>query len=154
MQRPKRAEPLPAAPEAVAGSDAELAPITAMMSSRLMVLANLLKRGAILRYKRLAGLSSVEFGLVASLGRRPPMSVARLADAVGMDKGQISRALAGLVARKLVARSGNPRDNREVLVCLTRTGLAAHDAIVDGAQERNQRLLEGLSDADVTMLLD
>ena len=47
-----------------------------MLSSRLMVLANLLKRGAILRYKRLAGLSSVEFGLVASLGRRPPMSVA------------------------------------------------------------------------------
>ncbi|MGY3649868.1 hypothetical protein ACVWW2_005159 [Bradyrhizobium sp. LM4.3] len=70
------------------------APITAMLSSRLMVLANLLKRGAMLRYKRLAGLSSVEFGLVASLGRRPPMSVARLAEAVGQDKGQISRALA------------------------------------------------------------
>ena len=66
-----------------------------MLSSRLMVLANLLKRGAILRYKRLAGLSSVEFGLVASLGRRPPMSVVRLAEAVGMDKGQISRALPG-----------------------------------------------------------
>src|SRR5512138_3594957 len=69
--------------------NAELAPITAMMSSRLMVLANLLRRGAMLRYKRLAGLSSVEFGLVASLGRRPPMSVVRLAEAVGMDKGQI-----------------------------------------------------------------
>ena len=55
------------------------APITVMLSSRLMVLANLLKRGAILRYKRLAGLSSVEFGLVAALGRRPPMSVARSA---------------------------------------------------------------------------
>ena len=62
------------------------APITVMLSSRLMVLANLLKRGAILRYKRLTGLSSVEFGLVASLGRRPPMSVARLAEAVGQDK--------------------------------------------------------------------
>jgi DNA-binding MarR family transcriptional regulator len=132
---------------------AELAPITAMLSSRLMVLANLLKRGAIIRYKRLAGLSSVEFGLVASLGRRPPMSVARLADAVGMDKGQISRALAGLVSRKLIARSGNPRDNREVLVCLTRTGLAAHDAIVEGAQERMERLLEGLSSDEVAMLL-
>src|SRR5579864_6333322 len=130
------------------------APITVMLSSRLMVLANLLKRGAILRYKRLAGLSSVEFGLVASLGRRPPMSVATLADAVGMDKGQISRALAGLVARRLVSRAVNPSDNREVLVSLTRTGLAAHDAIVAGAQERNQRLLEGLSDSDVTMLLD
>src|SRR5882762_11479803 len=97
----------------------ELALITGMMSSRLMVLANLLKRGAMLRYKRLAGLSSVEFGLVASMGRRPPMSVVTLAEAVGMDKGQISRALAGLVSRKLVVRAVNPRDNREVLVGLT-----------------------------------
>ena len=143
-----------AAPPPVAADDAELAPITAMMSSRLMVLANLLKRGAILRYKRLAGLSSVEFGLVASLGRRPPMSVVRLAEAVGMDKGQISRALAGLVSRKLVARAVNPRDNREVLVSLSRSGLAAHDAIVAGAKERNQRLLEQLDSGEVGMLLE
>src|SRR5438309_8848267 len=131
-----------AASPPAAANDAELAPITAMMSSRLIVLANLLKRGAILRYKRLAGLSSVEFGLVASLGRRPPMSVSRLAEAVGMDKGQISRALAELVSRKLVAKAVNPRDNRETLVSLTRTGLAAHDAIVTGAQGRKRRLLE------------
>jgi len=131
----------------------EAAPITALLSSRLMMLANLLRRGAILRYKRLTGLSSVEFGLVASLGRRPPMSVARLAEAVGMDKGQISRALAGLVSRKLVARAANPKDSREVLVRLTRSGLSAHDAIVAGGLERNERLLEGLSGEEVAMLL-
>src|SRR5882672_10502652 len=141
------------APPPVAGNDEALAPITAMMSSRMMVLANLLKRGAILRYKRLAGLSSVEFGLVASLGRRRPMSVVRLAEAVGMDKGQISRALAELVSRRLVAKAVNPRDNREVLVCLTRTGLAAHDAIVAGAQERNRRLLEQLSPEELKLFL-
>jgi DNA-binding MarR family transcriptional regulator len=143
----------PASAQPAKDQDAELAPITAMMSSRLMVLANLLKRGAILRYKRLAGLSSVEFGLVASMGRRPPMSVISLAAAVGMDKGQISRALAELVSRKLVAKAINPRDNREVLVCLTRTGLAAHDAIVAGAQERNRRLLEQLSVGELEVLL-
>jgi DNA-binding MarR family transcriptional regulator len=148
-ERPKKAGPTMASD---AGSG-ELAPITAMMSSRLMVLANLLRRGAILRYKRLAGLSSVEFGLVASLGRRPPMSVVRLAAAVGMDKGQISRALAELVSRKLVAKAVNPRDNREVLVSLTRSGLVAHDAILAGALERNQRLLEKLSQEELTMLL-
>src|SRR6201988_1376138 len=120
--------------------NAELAPITAMMSSRLMVLANLLRRGAMLRYKRTAGLSSVEYGLVANLGRNPPMSVARLAEAVGLDKGQLSRALADLVSRKLVAKVVNPRDNREVLVSLTRAGLAAHDAIVAGGAGRHQRL--------------
>jgi DNA-binding MarR family transcriptional regulator len=133
--------------------DGELAPITAMLSSRLMVLANLLKRGAILRYKRLVGLSEVEFGLVASLGRRSPMSVARLAEAVGQDKGQISRALAGLVERKLVSRVVNSRDNREVLVSLTRSGLAAHDALVAGALERNQRLLDGLGAQDLATLM-
>jgi DNA-binding MarR family transcriptional regulator len=137
-----------------AGNNAALAPITEMMSSRLMVLANLLKRGAILRYKRLAGLSSVEFGLVASLGRRPPMSVARLAEAVGMDKGQISRALAELVSRKLVAKEINPLDNRETLVCLTKAGLAAHDTIVTGAQERNRRLLEQLGRDELKVFLD
>jgi DNA-binding MarR family transcriptional regulator len=148
-QKAKRAVPATTGPD----QDDRLAPITAMMSSRLIVLANLLKRGAILRYKRLAGLSSVEFGLVASLGQRPPMSVVRLAEAVGMDKGQISRALAGLVSRKLVSRAVNPRDNREVLVCLTRTGLIAHETIVAGALERNQRLLEQLSRDEVALLL-
>jgi DNA-binding MarR family transcriptional regulator len=131
----------------------ELAPITAMMSSRLMVLANLLKRGALLRYKRTAGLSSVEYGLVANLGRHPPMSVVRLAETVGLDKGQISRALAELVSRKLVAKAVNRRDNREVLVSLTKAGLAAHDAIVAGGQERNRRLLAELSEAEIAMLV-
>src|ERR1700730_14216327 len=140
-------------PPPAAGTAEEMAPITAMTSSRLMVLANLLKRGAILRYKRLAGLSSVEFGLVASLGRRPPMSVVRLAEAVGRDKGQISRALAGLVLRKLVSRAVNPRDNREVLVCLTRTGLIAHETIVAGGLARKHRLLGTLSKDEVAMLL-
>jgi DNA-binding MarR family transcriptional regulator len=149
-QKPKGAAPPLASPD----QDDQLAPITAMMSSRLIVLANLLKRGAILRYKRLAGLSSVEFGLVASLGRRPPMSVVSLAEAVGIDKGQISRALAGLVSRKLVSRAVNPRDNREVLVGLTRTGLIAHETIVAGALERNQRLLQQLGKDEVAVLLE
>ena len=86
-QKSKRAVAAPARPD----NDDRLAPITAMMSSRLMVLANLLKRGAILRYKRLAGLSSVEFGLVASLGRRPPMSVVRLAEARSSPATRTSR---------------------------------------------------------------
>lgn len=152
-RRLKRAGPADAGLEPPGITNGELAPITAMLSSRLMVLANLLKRGAILRYKRLAGLSSVEFGLVASLGRRPPMSVATLADAVGMDKGQISRALAGLVSRKLVSKVANPRDSREVMVSLTRTGLAAHDAVVAGALERNERLVEQLDPRELAMLL-
>jgi len=39
------------------------------------------------------------------------------------------------------------------LVCLTRTGLIAHETIVAGAMERNPRLLERLGKDDVAMLL-
>ncbi|MDB5564847.1 MAG: transcriptional regulator [Tardiphaga sp.] len=131
----------------------QLAPVTEMVSSRLMVLANLLKRGAVLRYRRTAGLSSVEFGLVASLGRHPPMSVIQLAGAVGMDKSQISRALSGLVERDLVSRQVNPKDNREVLVALTRTGIVAHEILVAGAVERSENLLEEFGDDEVMLLL-
>nr|WP_249139617.1 hypothetical protein [Bradyrhizobium japonicum] len=57
------------------------------------------------------------------------------------------------MSRKLIAKTANPKDNREVLISLTATGLAAHDAIVDGAQERNRRLLEHLSEAELHALL-
>jgi hypothetical protein len=40
-----------------------------------------------------------------------------------------------------------------VPVCLTRTGLVAHDAMVAGALERNQRLLEQLDKEEVAVVL-
>jgi hypothetical protein len=57
--------------------------------------------------------------------------------------------------RQVFRREGrsNPRDNREVLVSLTKAGLAAHDAIVAGGQERNRRLLAELREAEIEMLL-
>lgn len=42
-------------PQANPDQDNRLAPTTGMISSGLIVLANLLKRGVLLRYKRLAG---------------------------------------------------------------------------------------------------
>jgi hypothetical protein len=46
-----------------------------------------------------------------------------------------------------------PETNGEVLVCLTRTGLVSHDAMVTGAPERNHRLLEQLGKEQVAVLL-
>jgi hypothetical protein len=126
-----------------AASEEELAPITAMVSSRRTVLKNLLKRGAIQRDKRLGRLSSVEFGLVACLGRRLAMSVAALSDQPGAGGAGVTQT-----------GRNDPQDNRQVLVRLTRAGLAADDAIVVGARERNQRLLEQLDTAEVAVLLD
>ena len=128
------------------------APIIETISSKLIVAANFLRRGAILRYRRLVGLPWVEYGIVAVLGRRKPITVAGLAELLGMDKAQLSRALSNLVRRKLVARSANPGDSREVLVALTEAGLEAHETMVRAGFERNAYLLANLSPQQVSDL--
>jgi DNA-binding MarR family transcriptional regulator len=128
------------------------APIVTAISSKLIVAANFLRRGAILRYRRLVGLPWVEFGIVAVLGRRKPITVNRLAELLGMDKAQLSRALSNLVKRKLVARHGNPADSREVLVALTTAGLRAHDTVVCASTKRNACLLGNLSPQEISQL--
>jgi DNA-binding MarR family transcriptional regulator len=128
------------------------APIVETISSKLIVAANFLRRGAMLRYRRLVGLPWVEYGIVAVLGRRKPITVAGLAELLGMDKAQLSRALSNLVRRKLVARSTNPRDSREVLVALTEAGLETHEVMVRAGFERNAYLLANLSSQQISEL--
>src|SRR5438270_12509230 len=120
--------------ETQAASDA---PIVETISSKLIVAANFLRRGATLRYRRLVGLPWVEYGIVAVLGRRKPITVAGLAELLGMDKAQLSRALSHLVRRKLVARSANPGASREVLGAVTHAGRGADDATVRAGVHRN-----------------
>jgi DNA-binding MarR family transcriptional regulator len=135
--------------ETQAASDA---PIVETISSKLIVAANFLRRGAILRYRRLVGLPWVEYGIVAVLGRRKPITIAGLAELLGMDKAQLSRALSNLVRRKLVARSTNPGDSREVLVALTGSGLETHEVMVRAGFERNAYLLANLSSQQISEL--
>ena len=128
------------------------APILETISSKLIVAANFLRRGAALRYRRLVGLPWVEYGIVAVLGRRKPITAAGLAELLGMDKAQLSRALSDLVRRKLVRRSANPEDSREVLVVLSEAGLEAHERMVRAGFERNAYLLANLSRDEIAQL--
>ena len=129
-------------------------PLEPLLSSRLLVLANLLRRGAELRYERMLGLSKVEFGIVGMLGRRAPIPVRELATLLGMDKAQLSRALGRLVERKLVIRTTNPDDRRDALIRLTRAGLAAHDRLVAKARAVNDRLAQALAPGEAERLAE
>lgn len=110
-----------------------------------MMLANLLRRAATLRYRRLLDLKPGEWGIVAQLGERAPRSLIDLADAMGLDKGQISRGVSSLVSQGLVTRKTNPRNSREVLIALTPRGSAANRTILEAGGRANEILLEGLA---------
>ncbi len=116
-----------------------------VLSRRVMMLANLLRRAATLRYRRLLDLKPGEWGIVGQLGERAPRSLIDLADAMGLDKAQISRGVSNLVRQGLVTRKTNPGNSREVLIALTPRGRTANAIILEVGGRANEALLADLS---------
>src|SRR3954454_14582752 len=80
-----------------------------LLSFKLHRVANLLSRGAELRYRREFGVSLWEWRTIAFLRRAAqPMSLGQLAELANIDKGQMSRVVAGLTKRRMVLREAHP----------------------------------------------
>jgi len=136
--------------------------IRELLSYRLHRVANLLSRGAELRYRRQFGVSLWEWRTVALLGgAAEPHSLNDLARAAGIDKSQMSRVVAGLTRRRIVEREADASDGRGIRLSLTRSGRALYQKLISAAAERNDAFLGCLSakeraalDAIMTKLAD
>lgn len=116
-----------------------------LLSYRLHVVANLLSRGAELRYRREHGVSLWEWRTVALLGAESPQSLNDLARAASVDKAQMSRVVSGLASRGLVAREANDADARSVRLSLTANGRKLYRGLIRTALERDAAFLGALS---------
>ena len=125
-----------------------------LVSQRILVLSNLLRRAAGLRYRRLLDLQAGEWGVVAELGHRSPCTLNDLSGRIGVDKTQLSRTVARLIARGLVRRKPNPRDNREVRLSLTPKGEACYGAIMRAGAAANRTLLADLSPREQEQIVE
>lgn len=128
-------------------STTEPAPtIRELLSYRLHVVANLLSRGAELRYRREFGVSLWEWRTIALLGgAREALSLNALARAAGIDKSQMSRVVAGLARRKLVLRAADADDGRGVRLTLAAAGRRLYAGLIRAAAERNDAFVGCLS---------
>ena len=125
-----------------------------LVSQRILVLSNLLRRAAGLRYRRLLDLQAGEWGVVAELGHRSPCTLNDLSARIAVDKTQLSRTVARLIARGLVRRKPNPRDNREVRLSLTPKGEACYGTIMRAGAAANRTLLADLSPREQEQLVE
>ena len=117
--------------------------IRELISYRLHTVANLLSRGAELRYRREFGVSLWEWRTIALLGAvSEPLSLNHLAHAAGIHKSQMSRVVSGLTRRKLVLRAAN---GREVALTLTRAGRRLYQGLISAASERDETFNRCLS---------
>ncbi len=120
-----------------------------LLSYRLHTVANLLSRGAELRYRREFGVSLWEWRTVALLGAAAePLSLNHLAHAAGIHKSQMSRVVSGLAKRRLVLRATDSADGRGVQLTLTRAGRRLYDGLIGAAAERDAAFRGCLSDRE------
>jgi len=130
-------------------STIELPGIRDLLSYRLHVVANLLSRGAELRYRREFGVSLWEWRSIALLGgAQGALSLNELASAAGIDKSQMSRVVSGLAARRMVLRAIDANDGRGVRLTLTRSGRKLYEGLSRAAAERNHAFLDCLSERE------
>ena len=112
--------------------------IRELLSYRLHRVANLLSRGAELRYRRQFGVSLWEWRTLALLGAAAaPLSLNHLADAAGIHKSQMSRVVSGLARRRLVRREADPGDARGVRLALSKPGRKLYEGLIGAAAERD-----------------
>jgi DNA-binding MarR family transcriptional regulator len=141
-----------AARSAVRAAEPAQATIRDLLSFRLHVVANLLSRGAALRYRREFGVSLMEWRTLALLGGEAPLSLNELAKLAGLDKSQMSRVVAGLTKRALILRAADSADGRGVQLSLSTAGRKVYSGLIAAANERNDAFMQALEPAEQRML--
>lgn len=117
-----------------------------LLSYKLHRVANLLSRGAELRYRREFGVSLWEWRSIALLGaERDPLSLNHLAHAAGIHKSQMSRVVSGLAKRGLVRRDVDADDARGLSLTLTPGGRRVYLGLMRAAAERDAAFRQCLS---------
>jgi DNA-binding MarR family transcriptional regulator len=140
-----------AAPAPAPGGAPRVARPSDLVSSKVLRLANVLRRSSTLVYRARLGLGQIEWRIVALVGEHGPISLNALAELMDVDKGQASRGVSALVARGLLLRQYR-RGGRGVEITLAGPGLRLYDDLMASASERNRLLLEGLSETERTQL--
>jgi DNA-binding MarR family transcriptional regulator len=127
------------------------AALHSLVTMRMIRLFTLMRRGGILAQRRRFGLSEIEWRVMTQLGNGARLSLNALAEALLQDRGQLSRAVKGMVTRGLVTRE-RKRGGPEIEIALSAAGWALHADMVGWVVERDARLTEGLSPEDVAAL--
>jgi DNA-binding MarR family transcriptional regulator len=117
-------------------------------------IANKLSRSANAFYQKRFGVNVTEWRMMSLLAIEPGITASRICQVIGFDKGPVSRTLAMMQKRGLIAIDDDPRDARSHSVSLTPKGRDTHDAVIVVALAREQRLLSCLRKDEQETLIE
>lgn len=119
----------------------------------LTFVANKLSRSATATYQKHFGINVTTWRILSLLAIEPDIPARRICQVIGFDKGPVSRALAAMSSRALVAVRPDPGNRRSHIITLTPHGRAMHDRIIIVALERERRLLDCLDPGEQDLLI-
>ncbi len=103
------------------------------------------------RHLAAAGLTLSQYSVLSKLARRPALAMRQLAGAMGMERTTLTRSLAPLAERRLVALVSG-EDRRSKLVSLTPDGLALLGLARCHWQTAQEEVVRRLGDDDLARL--
>jgi DNA-binding MarR family transcriptional regulator len=112
---------------------------------RLSVLAQRVSESLHDLYGEPFGLTVTQWRVMAALGRFGALTASDVGQRTVMDKVAISRAVAGLMKRRLIERAADRADRRRATLRLSARGRTMHGKIVPLALAYEARLYETLS---------
>ena len=116
-------------------------------------IANKLSNSATALYQRNFGVNVTEWRIMSLLAIEPGIPASRICSVIGFDKGPVSRTLALMKSRGLIAIRNDPEDGRSHSISLTAKGRATHDKVIVAALERERRLLACLDNNEQEALI-
>lgn len=120
------------------------ATIRDLLAYRLHVVANTISRSAATRYRRDFDVTLGEWRSIALLAGFGPLGLNQLARQAGVDRGQLSRIVAGLTARGLVSRTHEVK-GKPVSLVLTAKGKKVFNGLFNAALDRDEVFLGALT---------
>lgn len=136
----------PCAPREIGG--AEPLQLDAFLPYRLNVLATTVSLSLSKVYAERYGISIPEWRVLVTLGEKPELTARDIGLSTRMHKTKVSRAIAALEDRGLLARRPSQGDRREAYAKLTRQGRAMYRDLAPQALSFERDLLAVLSPAE------
>lgn len=133
------------------GAEARL-DLAGFLPYRLSILQLAVSRSLARIYGDRFDLSRHEWRVLAVLGQEAPLTAVEVGQRTSLDKVQVSRAIAKLVAAGRVARETDPEDRRRAPLRPTSEGRAVYRQIVPLVKARERALKEVLSAGELAAL--
>lgn len=113
-----------------------------------------LARSASREFPRLFGINQIEWQIMAIVAANEQISASAVSDIIGLDKAAVSRGVRNLEEKGFISLTAVRNHNRKRLLALTASGFEIYDKVREFVQSREKTLLRGLSDKEISSLLN